>query len=801
MGSTQTLLATALVKAESKNGSPLILRALLDQGSQASFISEAAVQLLRLNKIAEASNISGLGGGLSGLTSKYVVKVKIQSLYDPTFKLQVKAHVLQTVTTVLPQKKFRPTTWTELGRISLADPQYNSPNRIDVLLGSEVYCAVLKQGLIKSPNGLVIAQDTHLGWVLSGQVEGYDGEQAACHNIVMSFHVHLEDNELLKKFWEIEDEPSPKKRILTAEEQDCENHFNMTTRRDETGRYVVELPFRPNARRDYGDTRSVAVKRLFSLEKRLDKNSQMKENYSQVIEEYLELGHMEKVHDKSSTIESKVWLPHHAVVRLDRSTTKTRVVFNAADRSANGLSLNDTLMVGPTLQMDLRHLIMRWRSHPICLTADIVKMYRQIKVAEKHTDFQRIVWRSEDGVIQDYRLLTVTFGTSCAPYLAVKALQQVAVDDGRDFPNAASRVLTDFYMDDLLTGAETEEEAFTVYKEMNELLSKGGFQLQKWTCNRVALFGGTELEMERELKENDVTKIVGIAWNRRTDEFGYKLKISPDASAPETKREVISEICRLYDPLGWIAPCIITAKVFIQKLWIVGLSWDDKLPPGLIQEWYQYRKELLKLECYHIPRWVHRRNSDIKIELHGFSDASSSAYAAVVYIHCVTVDNNIYTHLVTAKTKVAPIKQISIPRLELCAAVLVTKLLLEVSEILNIDKSEIHVWTDSTIVLAWLADHPSRWKTFVNRTSEILTSLDATQWSYVQTKENSADCASRGISPSELLEHKLWKNGLSWLQSSTIQYVKPHSICTKTELEKRQIKKKFTFEEFYCKRN
>ncbi|XP_060810689.1 uncharacterized protein LOC106143274 [Amyelois transitella] len=787
--SSQTLLATALVKAESRNGSPLILRALLDQGSQASFISEAAVQLLRLNKVAEKTSISGLGGGQSGLTSKYVVKVTIQSLCDPTFKLQVKAHVLQTVTTVLPQRKFTPPRWTELGRISLADPQYNSPNRIDVLLGSEVYCAILKKGLIKSPNDLIIAQDTYLGWVLSGQVDGYDNEESTCHNIIMSFHIQLEENELIKKFWEIESEPSPNKKILTQEEQDCEDHFKATTCRDETGRYVVELPFRPNVRRDYGDTRSVTVKRLFGLEKRLDKNCTLKKNYSEVIDEYLKLGHMEIVDDESSNMEGKVWLPHHAVVRMDRTTTKTRVVFNAADRSANGLSLNDTLMVGPTLQMELRHLIMRWRSHPICITADIIKMYRQVNVAAKHTDFQRIVWRSEEGIIRDYRLLTVTFGTSCAPYLAVKAMQQVAVDEGRNFPHAASRVLSDFYMDDLLTGAENEEEAVKIYKEMNELLNKGGFQLQKWTCNKIGVLGGTETDTEREFKEDDVTKIVGIAWNRRTDEFGYNIKISSDAPAPETKRKVISEICRLYDPLGWIAPYVIIAKIFIQKLWIAGLGWDDKLPEELIQEWSQYRKELPKLELFHIPRWVRKKKSDIKVELHRFSDASNAGYAAVIYIRCVTMENEVYTHLVTAKTKVAPIKQISIPRLELCAAVLVTKLLLEVSETLNINKSDIHAWTDSTIVLAWLSDHPSRWKSFVaNRTSEILTLINATQWSYVSTKENPADCASRGMSPSEFLENSLWKNGPSWLQNSEIDYVKPRSICTKTELEKRQLK-------------
>ncbi|XP_028173753.1 uncharacterized protein LOC114362514 [Ostrinia furnacalis] len=791
-GSNQTLLATALIQAESINGYPLILRALLDQGSQASFISEAAVQLLRLRKIAAKSSISGLGGGQSGLTSKYVVMVNIQSLNDPTFKLQVKAHVLNTVTSILPQKRFVLPNWQELGKINLADPQYNSPNKIDVLLGSEVYCTILKEGLIKSPSGLTIAQDTYLGWVLSGQVGGNDEEQN-CHNVILNLHVKLEENELLKRFWELESEPPlVKERVLTPEEQACETHYQKTTKRDDSGRYVVELPFRTNISQDYGDTRSVAVKRLASLEKRLSKNPDSKKDYSEVLQEYKSLGHMEEVTEGTDATQKRVWLPHHAVIRMDRSTTKTRVVFNASDRSANGLSLNDTLMVGPTLQPELRHTIMRWRLHPICLIADIVKMYRQVKIAEKDVDYQRIVWRENEGdKIKDYRLLTVTFGTSCAPYLAVKTLQQVAVDEGHNFPLAASRVKTDFYMDDLLTGCQSENEALKMYEEMNELLKKGGFVMQKWASNKIDLLKSENenIRTDREIKEDQITKVVGLSWNRNTDEFDYRVRLSAEAPVPKTKRGIIAEICRLYDPLGWISPCIVTAKIFIQKLWISGFDWDDKLPESLLQEWELYRRELATLVDFHLPRWVHRADSDVQVELHGFSDASTAAYAAVVYIRCISKDGSITSHLITAKTKVAPIKQVSIPRLELCGAVLVTKLLREVAGVLNIDKSKLHAWTDSTIVLAWLGDHPSRWKTFVaNRTAEILTLLDACQWAYVSSKENPADCASRGIPPFELTFNELWRNGPRWLKENQIQYTKPLSICTKIDLEARNVK-------------
>ncbi|XP_045511117.1 uncharacterized protein LOC123706034 [Colias croceus] len=715
-----------------------------------SLITESTVQALGLKKIPNKVRISGVGG----------VNVQL---------------------------------WPELSHLQLADPKYEVPNKIDLLLGAEVYAQVLEDGMIKGPPGCPLAQKTHLGWILSGHIQSeiLDSETHQQPRVIVSMHAGCNEDELLKRFWEIEAEPClASHKIMTIEEKACEDIFERTTKRDREGRYIVDLPFRPEEKHEFGDTRSVAVQRLRSLEKRF-KNIELKNNYTQVLKEYLLLGHMEKVQeDSEETRRRSVWLPHHAVVRPDKSTTKTRVVFNASDRSANGISLNDTLMVGPRLQPELRHIIMRWRLHPICLIADIIKMYRQVKLKREHTDYHRIVWRDDNNEIQDYRLLTVTFGTSSAPYLAVKALQQVAVDEGGSYPLAAAKLKTDFYMDDLLTGCDSEKEALRLYEEMNELLSKGGFKLQKWSSNSMEVMEGFEgnIEQDRELKEDDVTKVVGLFWNRRTDDFSYRVQFL-SASLPATKREIISEICRLYDPLGWIAPCIITAKIFIQKLWMTGFGWDDKLPSELISEWITYREELFQLTNFQIPRWVQTRSKDTVVELHGFSDASHAAYAAVVYIRCISEDKQIKTHLVAAKTKVAPIKQISLPRLELCGAMLVTKLLVEVAEVLNIPISQLHAWTDSTIVLAWLSDHPSRWKTFIaNRTSEILNHLEPCKWSYIQSKENPADCASRGILPSELVDNNLWKYGPDWLSKIDIQYGKPLSICTKTDLEERKVK-------------
>ncbi|CAK1603805.1 unnamed protein product [Parnassius mnemosyne] len=416
-------------------------------------------------------------------------------------------------------------------------------------------------------------------------------------------------------------------------------------------------------------------------------------------------------------------------------------------------------------------------------------MYRQVRVANEDADFQRLLRREDvNSSIQHYKLLTVTFGTASAPYLAVKAMQQVAHDEGDEFPLAAERIMTDYYMDDLMTGCENVDTGLKIYNEINSLLAKGGFQLQKWSSNSDDLLKIIEkdyLDNDRSetfnIKQEEIIKTLGLTWNRCVDSFQYAVKLLP-LTEPVTKRKVISDICRLFDPLGWVAPCVILAKIVIQKLWIAGVGWDDVVPVNIKDEWMTYRNDLLRLTKCSVPRWMGMKKSDKKIDLHGFCDASKQAYAAVVYVRIVDSKDKIHVYLVTAKTRVAPIKTISVPRLELCGAVLLAKLIIEIAEVLKIDKTNLFAWTDSEIVLAWINNHPSRWKTFIaNRVSEILSIIEPQQWGHVQSKQNPAYCASRGISPSELLQTRLWFRGTDFLYQSKVKPVKPKNISTSLE--------------------
>ncbi|CAK1589183.1 unnamed protein product [Parnassius mnemosyne] len=392
---SHVLLATAFVKVLSKIEVGITFRYLLDQGSQASFITENAVQTLGLKKIPTKVVISGVGGQ-EGLVSKHIVVANLQSIHDPHFLIKVKLHVLDKLTAFMPSKKFAVQLWSKLSELRLADPKFYIPNKVDLLLGAEVYGQILEDGLIKGPPGSPVAQNTKFGWILSGQIHSssHTGLECNSNNRIVSMHSYVDENEVLRRFWEIEsDDFSYKKsKILTPEQQKCEEIFSHTTSRDDSGRYVVNLPFRDeDPRCKYGNSRKIATRRLQLLEKRLEKNTELKIQYSAVLQEYLDLGHMELVPEKEKEDVHVVYLPHHAVVKEDRTTSKIRIVFDASCKGSNGVSLNNDLLVGPVLQPDLRHIVLRWRQHPIILVADLVKMYRQIKVTKEHCNFQRIV--------------------------------------------------------------------------------------------------------------------------------------------------------------------------------------------------------------------------------------------------------------------------------------------------------------------------------------------------------------------------------------------------------------------------
>ncbi|XP_018376010.1 PREDICTED: uncharacterized protein LOC108769488 [Trachymyrmex cornetzi] len=325
--------------------------------------------------------------------------------------------------------------------------------------------------------------------------------------------------------------------------------------------------------------------------------------------------------DKSVATEQAVYIPHHAVIREHSSTTRLRVVFNASQSTSNGSSLNDHLMIGPKLQTDLRSVILRWRQHRYVYTADIAKMYRQIQVDPRDQDYQRILWRSSlSDPVQDYRLRTVTYGTACAPYLALRTIQQLMYDEGAQFLLAQSVLRHQIYVDDCIFGADDKPLAIQVRNQLILLLEKGGFHLRKWASNCSSLLNDLPLTQQSQnqgktLQDEESFKVLGIKWLPATDSFSFCVKLA--LPAPETKRTILSTIAKLFDPLGWLTPVIVVAKILMQQLWATKCQWDDTIPSQLMQKWQHYYAQLPQLQNISLPRWTELGSDASHYELHG----------------------------------------------------------------------------------------------------------------------------------------------------------------------------------------
>ena len=351
------------------------------------------------------------------------------------------------------------------------------------------------------------------------------------------------------------------------------------------------------------------------------------------------------------------------------------------------------------------------------------------------------------------------------------AVKQHALDLASEYPHAAAIVEQSFYVDNGLTGADSIQEAINLQKELQALFGCGGFLLRKWNSNQPAVLQHLPPELRDTNQtqtlpsQEEYTKTLGIEWNTTADHFRLTISNLPSVDVV-TKRVLVSDVAKTFDVLGWFSPAIIKVKILMQRLWELKIDWDDPLPTDVHTAWSQWRSELKCLSSKHIPRCYFPDGADVvAIELHGFSDASEDAYAAVVYLRLTDSTGQVHTSMVMSKTKVAPIKRLTIPRLELCGAHLLSRLLHHVQQVFNIPLNCTYAWVDSTIVLSWLVGTPRRFKTFVgNRVSHIVELISPDRWRHVSGTDNPADCASRGLFPSELLEHRLWWNGPDWLK-------------------------------------
>ncbi|XP_058980324.1 uncharacterized protein LOC131803245 [Musca domestica] len=574
----KTVLPTALIDLEHQ-GILFTIRAFIDQGSQESFVSSRVITRFKIPTKKSFTTISGLGGTLLENSSR-MCELTLKSRRSE-FKITASAIVVSSLNQLMPSSINAIDDFTKLSGLELADPNFFKPAPIDMLIGSDILPTIIKPGLEKNISGNLLAQDTEFGWIVSGKPKPRSVVSFASWTVTVD-----PLNEELRKFWEIENVSN--ENCLSESDLWCEEFYKDTVYRRNDGKYVVRLPFKQNlpSTQYLGSSRRAAMGQFLRMEKTLDKDPNLASEYNKVLSEYISLGHMRPTNSFEIVDNSKFlsfYLPHHAVVKPERTSTKVRVVFNASKRTDSGFSLNDMLYTGPTLQNELMNVVLRWRLYKYVFNGDIQKMYRQIFVHEDDQQYQRILFRTSPvEKVQDFCLQTVTFGVNCAPYLAIRTLLQLSDDSRESHPSASSILRNQIYVDDILSGAHSLIEATSYLHEMIDLLSSAGFPLKKITSNHPQIIKNIQpddLLSEDFLKIDDVseTKTLGIQWNAISDYFFYNVTHIDLPTESVTKRKILSIVAKLFDPAGWLTPIIVVAKLLMQQLWIDGTNWDEEV--------------------------------------------------------------------------------------------------------------------------------------------------------------------------------------------------------------------------------
>ena len=753
------LMQTARVYAMGETDRKVV-RVMLDTGSNQSFVTSVVADQLHCQQLAlDDMNVQSFGGGQTKQKMRKV-QISLKGLSDGTPPLAITAYVVPTICSSPPRAEPAIRRHAHLKGLQLAEPVTleGEDSTISVLIGQD-YMREVIDGRMKIGTAGPIALGSRFGWIISGPSGSGEATQAAASNFIRAEKAE----DLLQDLWSLEkvgistEEADGKDRIRCDDE--VERSFEETLERLPNGRYQVCWPWKEGMRASVPTNELLASTRLNACERSLKKKGRLNE-YDDAIQSYLDGCHAEKapaVPDGSVHI-----LAHQAVYKKN----KVRVVFDAA--AGQPSALNDHINAGPNLIADLTGLLIRFRFRRVGLVADLEKAFLQVALHPADRDVTRFLWRerAKDPVPTTYRMTRVIFGVNASPFLLQATIRHHLKLYEQSDPELVTLLRRDIYCDDLITSVNTEEEAEEVKVRTQDVFLDAGMIMTKW--DRSAS-GETAERNLGDCGETD-RKVLGVTWQPASDvlEMCTRTIAEYAAALPETKRTILKIAAAFYDPLGLMAAFSVRVKMLLRVLWRQGLDWDEPITSESRLQWRKWLAELTQLVAFRVSRFYGRHNE--VFQLHVFCDASKDALAAVVYIRSSTDAPAQETALVICKTRLAPSQGLSIPRLELTAALIGARLLNFVKKHLPIAPSGEFLWTDSSVTLHWIRSNALRWGTYVrNRVQEIqaLTSPDA--WRHCPGVDNPADLPSRGAS-SSALTNDLWTRGPMWLRMHHTQW-------------------------------
>ena len=539
--------------------------------------------------------------------------------------------------------------------------------------------------------------------------------------------------------------------------------------KEEEGHYCVAVPFR--GEKAMPNNKPLAEKRLSYLGKKLEKKTTLKKAYKDIMEALLERGYAERVSEDFPGKKVSEWyIPHHPVINPNKS--KIRMVFDCTAKY-EGVALNDKVMQRLNLTNGLLGILLRFRQFPITISADAEAMFHQVKVPREDRDVLRYLWWPEGDTTkapETYRMAVHLFGGARSPSVCAYDLQKTARDNSRDFrPEVIDAILRDFYVDDFFKSFQTEAETIEAVTDLPNLLAKGGFGLCKWLSNKKEVLQAIS-EPERaaglqdlNLQALPVERTLGVPWDVNSDVFTYAAK---PAGQPMTRRGLLRAVCSVYDPMGFLTPFTIRGKKLVQNLARDRVDWDEPLGEQQLKNWQEWLKDLEVIPEVKIQRCLHPFEfGDISTaELHHFSDASTVAYGSASYVQLVYTKGQVRCNLLFTRSRVTPLKQMTIPKYELASAALSVQQDEMVRRELSLPINASFFWTDSTIVLAYFRNERERFHTYV-----IHAGSSPGRWRHVLSESNPADDITRGLSIQDLICSHGWFYGLEFLCEQTIR--------------------------------
>ena len=801
-------LSTLIAEVPGKDGKPVKLRLLLDGCATHSYVLESSLNLL---PVVDRSRMVELHvSTFSGLRKITNPMVRLDLPGGVSIDVVLTDYICEN----LSGHRVNKACQDELRDYKLADPACirDQSLPIDILVGVDNYWKVITDEIVRLNSGLVI-MSTVYGWALSGEL--MTGSHSSHSHTMLAHTLLLNGGWRDSKQFSLSAQDSWYKPSVQAlcgqgcvsdpkeENCDCDKdevlcelvrfwdldtlgikpHLEISPVLEDflqtisynlmTHRYTVHLPFKRNIEHLVSNF-NCSHRRLDGLfaKFRCPGNESFAEKYTAVIRDQLREGIIERVYlseGEQADLENNVskpvgsfYIPHHGI-KKERSD-KLRIVMDASAHAYKGaLSLNQCLMVGPSLMNLLAEVLLTFRLHNIVLIADITKAFLMIGVAEEDRDYLRFLWYDQEGNLEVYRFTRVPFGTGASSFLlnaTVRHHLEKVVED----QSLLQLLLKSLYVDDVLTGGDTVEFVLKLKDLLVGIFSSAAMELHGLNSNSL------EVRQELGIKGEDDTFVLGVHYNRARDDLGLNLeRVMKSTSVVLSKRELLRSTARFYDPHGWINPVVLIPKLLFQKVCGRKLKWDDPLPDEIAEKWGEFKSQLHFLERVRVQRHMLLPNHD-RLELHGFSDASQSAYAAAIYVKssCGELSS---CHLLECKNRVAPQKKLSIPRLELMGAVLLARLMAVVIACLKGVKVDLIVYyTDSMNVLYWIRTEHKMWSVFVaHRIREINSLSNFADWKFVSTDFNPADVATRGLMPSEIVDHKLFFHGPEFLISGRVE--------------------------------